>query len=306
MSFVPIKDGDFTSTIYGMIKEHRYAETIRILQYELQRTPNSRAALSLLGYCYYTTQDFVMAAECYDKLTQLVPNHTDYKLYHAQALYNAFMFPEAVAVMSQIDDPKMEPQVIKLDSAIKYREEDINNARILVERYEPEDPDMEFNLACLDYKDGKYTDALKKFVAASNIHGYMADEYYSIALCHYNMGAFTQANKYIGEIIDRGVKDFPELGVGLVTVGMEVRSVGNSLLLHETSLIEACNLKFAIEYRNKEMDAAREALTDMPPRSEEELDPVTLHNQALINIENNLADSFAKLQYLLRYNHSFF
>lgn len=51
-----------------------------------------------------------MAAECYEKLTQLVPNHTDYKLYHAQALYNAFMFPEAVAVMSQIDDPKMEPQ----------------------------------------------------------------------------------------------------------------------------------------------------------------------------------------------------
>ena len=50
------------------------------------------------------------------------------------------------------------------------------------------------------------------------------------------------------------------------------------------------------------MDAAREALTDMPPRSEEELDPVTLHNQALINIENNLADSFAKLQYLLSQN----
>ena len=59
-----------------------------------------------------------MASECYDKLTQLVPNHTDYKLYHAQALYNAFMFPEAMAVMSTIDDPNMESQVIKLDSAM--------------------------------------------------------------------------------------------------------------------------------------------------------------------------------------------
>lgn len=29
-------------------------------------------------------------------------------------------------------------------------------------------------------------------------------------------------------------------------------------------------------------EAAREALTDMPPRSEEELDAVTLHNQARV------------------------
>uniref|UniRef100_A0A914CL36 Tetratricopeptide repeat protein 30 n=1 Tax=Acrobeloides nanus TaxID=290746 RepID=A0A914CL36_9BILA len=101
MSFVPIKDGDFTSTIYGLIKDHRYAEAMRVLQYELQRSPNSRAALSLLGYCYYNTQDFIMAAECYDKLTQLYPDHTDYKLHHAQSLYNAFMFPEAIAVMAQ-------------------------------------------------------------------------------------------------------------------------------------------------------------------------------------------------------------
>ena len=32
-------------------------------------------------------------------------------------------------------------------------------------------------------------------------------------------------------------------------------------------------------------EAAQEALTDMPPRSEEELDPVTLHNQALMNMD---------------------
>lgn len=50
------------------------------------------------------------------------------------------------------------------------------------------------------------------------------------------------------------------------------------------------------------MEAAAEALTDMPPRAEEELDPVTLHNQALIGIETQLADSFSKLQYLLGQN----
>lgn len=40
----------------------------------------------------------------------------------------------------------------------------------------------------------------------------------------------------------------------------------------------------------------------MPPRSEEDLDSVTLHNQALISVETNLADSFSKLQYLLGQN----
>lgn len=65
----------------------------------------------------------------------------------------------------------------------------------------------------------------------------------------------------------------------MTTEGIDVRSVGNSLLLHETSLVEAFNLKAAIEYTLKNFDAATEALTDMPPRDESELDPVSLHNQ---------------------------
>lgn len=88
----------------------------------------------------------------------------------------------------------------------------------------------------------------------------------------------------------------------MVTEGVDLRSVGNTMKLHETSLVEALNLKFAVEYKLKNcrchiaiqllhycakavivlVTAAQEALTDMPPRSEEELDAVTLHNQALI------------------------
>ena len=40
-------------------------------------------------------------------------------------------------------------------------------------------------------------------------------------------------------------------------------------------------VKAAIEYVLKNTENAREALTDMPPRSEDELDAVTLHNQVL-------------------------
>lgn len=53
-----------------------------------------------------------------------------------------------------------------------------------------------------------------------------------------------------------------------------MRSVGNSQTLKDTAFIEAFNLKAAIEYTMKNIDAAREALTDMPPRAESELDPV--------------------------------
>lgn len=49
-------------------------------------------------------------------------------------------------------------------------------------------------------------------------------------------------------------------------------------------------------------ESAKEALTDMPPRSEEELDAVTLHNQALINMDTKPSEGFEKLQFLLQQN----
>lgn len=302
MSFAPIKDGEFTSTIYGMIKDGKYHEVIRILQYEVQRAPTNRAALSLLGYCYYFSQDFINAVDAYSQLSQLFPNFPEYKVYHAQSLYNAFMLPEALQVVSTIEEEHLLGDVIKLESAIKYREEDMNNARILVDQYPPDDPDTEMNLACLDYKDGDYDKALERFNNASSVMGYQPELAYAIALCHYRKKEYTQAVKFITDIVDRGIKDHPELGVGMVTEGMDLRSVGNTTKLHETSLVEALNLKFAVEYKLKNFTAAQEALTDMPPRSEEELDPVTLHNQALIGIDTNPGDGFAKLQYLLSQN----
>jgi tetratricopeptide repeat protein 30 len=40
--------GQYTSTIYGAIKEKKYADAIDILLMEIQNFPRSRAALSLL------------------------------------------------------------------------------------------------------------------------------------------------------------------------------------------------------------------------------------------------------------------
>ena len=85
-------------------------------------------------------------------------------------------------------------------------------------------------------------------------------------LSHYRLKDYAPALKHIADIIERGIREHPELSVGMQTEGIEVRSVGNTLTLHETALIEAFNLKAAIEYVLKNMDNAKEALTDMPPR----------------------------------------
>jgi tetratricopeptide repeat protein 30 len=47
------------------------------------------------------------------------------------------------------------------------------------------------------------------------------------------------------------------------------------------------------------MSAAREALQDMPPRSIEELDPVSLHNRALMNVEEDPEEAFNTLSFLI-------
>ena len=114
------------------------------------------------------------------------------------------------------------------------------------------------------------------------------------------MNQHSAALKYINEIIERGVREHPELSVGSNTEGIEVRSVGNSQILRETSLVEAFNLKAAIEYLLKSAENSKEALSDMPPRSEEELDPVTLHNTALMHMEENPSIGFKKLTFLLQ------
>ena len=83
------------------------------------------------------------------------------------------------------------------------------------------------------------------------------------------------------------MREHPELGVGSNSEGIEVKSVGNTQILKETALIEAFNLKAAIEFTIKNFSAAKEAIIDMPPRGEEELDPVTLMNSALMNIDDD-------------------
>eukprot|EP01137_Pigoraptor_chileana_P006775 Opistho-2@51462 len=298
---VRIQEGQYTSTIYTLIRDHKYDEVVKILSVELQEFPKSRAALSLLGYCYYHMQDYANAADCYEQLTKLYPDVDDYKLYHAQSLYEASLYQEAVKACSQIENQSYQPKVDKLIAAIKYEQDDLPGAKAMVEA-STDDADSIVNQGCILFKEENYEGACIKFSEAMQVLGYQADLSYNIALCFYKLKQYAPALKHIADIIERGIKEHPELSVGMTTEGIDVRSVGNTQVLHETALIEAFNLKAAIEYQLKNYDAAKEALTDMPPRSEEELDPVTLHNQALMNMEERATEGFQKMQFLLQQN----
>lgn len=293
-----VSDGQFTSTLYGWIKDGKFFDVIKVLERELQAFPKSRAALSLLGYCYYQANQFPQAAQMYEELVRLCPEVEEYKIYHSQTLFKAAMYPEALKVAVAVQGNRQ--RMTKLQAAIAYEQDETQNCKSLLEQCPSEDADTIVNMGCVLYKEGFYDDARGKYVEAMNSLGYQPELAYNIALCYYRTKQFGPALKHLAEIIERGVREHPELSVGSYTDGMEVRSVGNSPVLRETALVEAFNLKAAIEYVMKNYEATKEALTDMPPRGEEELDPVTLHNTALMNMDNDASNGFRKLNFLLQ------
>ena len=52
------------------------------------------------------------------------------------------------------------------------------------------------------------------------------------------------------------------------------------------------------------VNAAKEAIRDMPPRNEPDLDPVTLHNVEITNLDEDVESSFDKLRFLITLNPS--
>ena len=53
--------------------------------------------------------------------------------------------------------------------------------------------------------------------------GVLAELAYAIGLCYYQQKQFGPALKHLAEIIERGVREHPELSVGSQTEGIEVR-----------------------------------------------------------------------------------
>lgn len=296
-----MESGSYTTTIYGYIRDQKYDEALRILQIELENHPGSRAALSLSAYCYYHKQNYQLAVESYEKLSQLFPDVDEYQLYFAQSLYKAGQYDGASRKLSQIENEQHSNRISLLQSSIFYEQNDLAATRAILDKCLPDDPTTIIFDAAIEYKEQRYEFAKKRFCEAIEVLGYHPDIAYNIALCDYQMKQYGLAMKKIGEIIERGVREHPELSVGSKSdSNQDVRSVHNSLILKETALVEAFNLKAAIEFQMKNTKGSIDALLDMPPRIEEELDPVSLHNFGLMNMESQPNQGFKKLNFLLQ------
>ncbi len=243
-----VGDGNKTQIVYTMIRDGQYTEAIKTLNQELANHPKSRAALSLLGYCYYYMQDFGNAAQTYEQLVKSCPDVQEYRVYHAQSLFKSGVYADATKAALTVEDAQYTYRMLHLQAAIKYEQDDLTATKSFVEQCLQDDPDTVVAHGCILYKEGEFEKARLKFNEAMQSLGYQADLAYNMALCHFKMKAYGPALKNIAEIIERGVKEHPELSVGSNTDGIEVRSVGNSQTLKETALIEAFNLKAAIEY----------------------------------------------------------
>lgn len=242
----------YTSTIYGFIRDQKYEEAVRILQIELENHPHSRAALSLLGYCYYHMQLFHQAVGMYEQLCANYPDVDEYQLYLAQSLYKSGQYDTASRRASQLESEQFAQRVHLLRAASYYEQNDIKATRSVLEECLPDDPTTIVFDGAIEYKEGRYEAARAKFADALNILGYQPDLSYNIALCFFKMKQYGNAMRQIAEIIEKGVRDHPELSVGSKSEqNADVKSVRNSTVLRETALVEAFNLKAAIEYEMK-------------------------------------------------------
>ncbi|RLO00085.1 hypothetical protein DYB28_010769, partial [Aphanomyces astaci] len=221
-----------------------------------------------IGYCFYHMQSFHNAVSMYEQLCKLFPDIEDYHLYYAQALYKvrrlnfsldltslsryllgttqAGQYDAASRKASQLESEQYSHRVALLRAAVYYEQNDIKATQSILDQCLRDDPTTIVFDGAIDFKEGRFEEAKKKFGDAMN------------------------------------VRDHPELSVGSKSESnSDVKSVRNSTVLRETALVEAFNLKAAIEYDMKNFK-------------------VSLHNFGLMNMDVDPNSGFKKLNFLLQ------
>eukprot|EP01025_Chloroclados_australasicus_P031802 TRINITY_DN3218_c0_g3_i1.p1 TRINITY_DN3218_c0_g3~~TRINITY_DN3218_c0_g3_i1.p1 ORF type:complete len:225 (-),score=21.59 TRINITY_DN3218_c0_g3_i1:131-805(-) len=224
MVHITYGQGQYTQVIYSKIKDGKLEEAIEILRQKLQESPDNRAALSLLGYCFYQLGNYEEAGQMYEKLTGLFPENPEYLFYYAQCLYKEGIYDEASRIVQSIQGQHMKDLTSLLNVAITYEQDNVPVCRQLLDRCPKDSSQTIINQGCVLYKEGKYEEARSKFHTAMGMVGFKADLVHNIALCHYRMKQYGAALKNIAEIIEKGVREHPELGIGSSSEGMEMRS----------------------------------------------------------------------------------
>ena len=273
-----------TAQVYGLVRDEDHAGAIALLEAFLEDFPDSRALLSLLAYCSYNSKDYARAAEFYESLAETCPHVEEYKLYYAQSLALCGSLSDAERVSSDNETLTVHREQNCLVAA--YAQLESGNLRACGETLrslDEDDPIAVLFAATLAFREGNFSKALQTFKVASKLLGSADSLSYCIALCHYRLKQYDAALKIVEKLTEEQhdeSKDNDDDGSRYV--------------------VEALNLKAAICHQARRFDEARAAMEHVCLiKNGEDLDAVTIHNDAVINIEQDPRVGIEKLEYLL-------
>ncbi|MES1910706.1 MAG: hypothetical protein MHM6MM_003251 [Cercozoa sp. M6MM] len=302
-----------TVKVYSLIRERCYDDAIAELQFQLGEHPRSRACLSLLGYCQRCLQDFDAAVTTYEKLWLMYPSEHEYGIQYAQCLFKLGQFAEASKVCSRIErslsesDESSRQQLLLVQAALAYEQRQYVTSlaemseETLLSLNTTQRAQAYCMMGCFAFQQNEFVKARQCFAASLQLVGFQPSIAYNAALACFYTKEHSNAMQHLENIVTRGIVEHPELAVSAHKEKEQAHSVGNSAALKETALVEALNLKAAIEWQNRNTEGAAQALCALPPRADYELDPVTLHNTAIVEGEGeNPQVALQKLTFLLQ------
>lgn len=162
------------------------------------------------------------------------------------------MSTEALKTLSQITDcDELKDEILQLKSAILYATEDFAGAQSVLNQRTAQTAKTCNDEGCLLYQAEQYTQASQRFNQALQIGGFQPLVAYNLAVSHFRKNEKSQASDYTSEIIDRCIRQHPELGIGAqIDTDGSARSVGNPITIALSGITQALNLKAAIEYQD--------------------------------------------------------
>lgn len=120
----------------------------------VQALPGNRAALSLLGHCYYHQGQFEAACQAYELLARYHPHHSQYRLYHAQCLFKGGQLAEALRVLDVIEGHQQHVEQLRM--AITYASEQYVECRHMLRSWAADTAEATQNDGCMLYHEGKF------------------------------------------------------------------------------------------------------------------------------------------------------
>ncbi|KAL7440115.1 hypothetical protein ACHAXH_007459 [Discostella pseudostelligera] len=270
-----------TSQVYSCIRDDDYNAAIDILKFHAQAKlgdfPRSRPLLSLLAYCCYHNQEYNRASEFYETLTELCPESEEYHVNYVQSLVKGGSYLDASVAAFSLMSSSMHSQRLKLLQAQAEMEQGMmSESSKTLSKCAEDDPETIIALSTLAFRQGTFDKALATYKSARHI---MSSNQrmltYCIALCHYRLREYDASLELIEEIIDT----------------TRVKNQNSN----DTFVKEALNLKAVLLYEMKQYAAAKTVTTLF----DEDLDTVTAHNHAIINVAEDPSAGIQKLGALL-------